>query len=145
MIGVGRATRSGTGAHHEEGLTEKWVFVGLYEAIAIVRWDWLMDDMRVGGSWASVMPVILAFNIGLFSLLGGASKKLFWSGRLRRTGLQHANLGRGPLESTSLSALRHLHPVDAGGPSGRGSLGLAIALATPGQKASRSTPRRSTR
>ena len=54
--------------------------VGLYEAIAIVRWDWLMDDMR---SWRLAVGVghafiILALNIGLFSLLGVAlRKKLF--------------------------------------------------------------------
>jgi arylsulfatase A-like enzyme len=45
--------------------------VGLYEAIAIVRWDWLMSDMRpgrvaVGLAWAIV---IIAINTVLFSAL----------------------------------------------------------------------------
>lgn len=45
--------------------------VGLYEAIAIVRWDWLMDDVRL---WRLALGigyglVIVAINAGLFALL----------------------------------------------------------------------------
>ena len=41
--------------------------VGLYEAIAIVRWDWLMDDVRL---WRLALGigyglVIVAINAGL--------------------------------------------------------------------------------
>ncbi len=46
--------------------------VGLYEAIAIVRWDWLMDDLRpsrlaIGLAWALLIVVI---NTALFAVLG---------------------------------------------------------------------------
>lgn len=45
--------------------------VGLYEAIAIVRWDWLMDDLRpgriaVGAAWGLL---IIALNGTLFTAL----------------------------------------------------------------------------
>ena len=44
--------------------------LGLYEAIAIVRWDWLMDDLR---PWRIAVGVghaliIIGLNIGLLSI-----------------------------------------------------------------------------
>jgi arylsulfatase A-like enzyme len=46
--------------------------IGLYEAIAIVRWDWLMDDPRpvrlaIGVAWALAIVVL---NTALFAVLG---------------------------------------------------------------------------
>ena len=51
--------------------------VGLYEAIAIVRWDWLMDDIRpgrvaVGLVWAAL---IIALNGALFSGLAWLTRR----------------------------------------------------------------------
>ena len=51
--------------------------VGLYEAIAIVRWDWIMDDYR---GWRIALAlgyglVIIAVNAGLFALLGALVKR----------------------------------------------------------------------
>ena len=83
--------------------------VGLYEAIAIVRWDWLMDDMR---SWRIAVGighalVILAINIGLFSLLGAALQKRLFLVCAAYTGLVYGTriLGEDRYESTSLWAL----------------------------------------
>ena len=111
--------------------------VGLYEAIAIVRWDWLMDDMR---SWRLAVGVghafiILALNIGLFSLLGVALRKKLFLVCAAYAGLVYSTriLGEDRYESTSLWALgaiftlwmlRTIWPWVTGL--------LAIALATPG-------------
>ena len=83
--------------------------VGLYEAIAIVRWDWLMDDMR---SWRLAVGVghafiILALNIGLFSLLGVALRKKLFLVCAAYAGLVYSTriLGEDRYESTSLWAL----------------------------------------
>jgi len=51
--------------------------VGLYEAIAIVRWDWLMSDPR---GWRVALGVgyglwIIVINMGLFTLLGAILKR----------------------------------------------------------------------
>ncbi|MDP6935705.1 MAG: sulfatase-like hydrolase/transferase, partial [Myxococcota bacterium] len=48
------------------------LLVGVFEALAIVRWDWIMDDVRparlaTGLAWALT---ILALNAGLWGLLG---------------------------------------------------------------------------
>lgn len=111
--------------------------VGLYEAIAIVRWDWLMDDMR---SWRLAVGIghafiILALNIGLFSLLGVALRKKLFLVCAAYAGLVYSTriLGEDRYESTSLWALgaifilwmlRTIWPWVTGL--------LAIALATPG-------------
>ena len=111
--------------------------VGLYEAIAIVRWDWLMDDMR---SWRLAVGIghafiILALNIGLFSLLGVALRKKLFLVCAAYAGLVYGTriLGEDRYESTSLWALgaiftlwmlRTIWPWVTGL--------LAIALATPG-------------
>jgi len=53
------------------------MLLGLYEAIAIVRWDWLMDDLR---PWRIAIGVghaliIIGLNIGLLSVLGLLAKR----------------------------------------------------------------------
>ena len=51
--------------------------VGLYEAIAIVRWDWLMNDprdWRVALAMGHVL-VIIALNTGLFAVLGSLCRR----------------------------------------------------------------------
>jgi arylsulfatase A-like enzyme len=53
-------------------ITRLGALVGLYESIAIIRWDWLMEDCRwwrvaLSVGWALI---IIAINAGLFSLLG---------------------------------------------------------------------------
>jgi len=111
--------------------------VGLYEAIAIVRWDWLMDDMR---SWRIAVGighalVILAINIGLFSLLGAALQKRLFLVCAAYTGLVYGTriLGEDRYESTSLWALGAiflLWMLRAIWPWIMGL--LAVALATPG-------------
>ena len=111
--------------------------VGLYEAIAIVRWDWLMDDLR---GWRIAVGlghalIILAINIGLFSVLGVALRKRLFLVCAAYAGLVYGTriLGEDRYESTSLWALgailvlwmlRSIWPWITGL--------LAVALATPG-------------
>ena len=111
--------------------------VGLYEAIAIVRWDWLMDDPR---GWRIALGlgyalIIIALNTGLFAVLGALARK-----NIVVTGLVYSAIvygarvvGEDRFESTSflaagaillLLALHRIWPWVSGV--------LAVALATPG-------------
>ena len=111
--------------------------VGLYEAIAIVRWDWLMDDLR---GWRIALGlghalIIIAINAGLFALLGALVRKnLVVTGALYTAIVYGARLiGEDRFESQSYYAagaillLLLLHRVWPW----VGRL-LAVALATPG-------------
>ena len=58
-------------------ITRLGALVGLYESIAIIRWDWLMEDCRwwrvaLSVGWALI---IIAINAGLFTLLGAIFRR----------------------------------------------------------------------
>ncbi len=111
--------------------------VGLYEAIAIVRWDWLMDDPR---GWRIALGlghafIIIAVNTGLFALLGALLKRNLALTAILYTGLVYGArvVGEDRFESDSYYAagailvallLHRIWPWFAGI--------LAVALATPG-------------
>ena len=111
--------------------------IGLYEAFAIVRWDWLMDDLRwwriaVGLGHAFI---IILINMGLFSVLAAVLRhRLFLVGSAY-TALMYATriLGEDRYEAASTYAvgaivvfwlLRSVWPWTLGA--------LAVAMATPG-------------
>jgi arylsulfatase A-like enzyme len=111
--------------------------VGLYEAIAIVRWDWLMNDPR---GWRIALAlghvlVIIALNTGLFAALGALCRRSTTVTCLIYTALVYGArfIGEDRFESASYSAagailllvlLHRIWPWVCGI--------LAIALATPG-------------
>ncbi len=111
--------------------------VGLYEAIAIVRWDWLMDDPR---GWRMALGighalVIIAINTGLFALLGAIVRRSVTATALVYTAFVYGArfVGEDRFETTSFYAagaivvlllLQRLWPWAVGL--------LAVALATPG-------------
>lgn len=111
--------------------------VGLYEAIAIVRWDWLMDDPR---GWRIALGighglVIIALNMGVFALLGALLKRCVFLTSICYTALIFGArfVGQDRFESTSFYAigaiavsllLVRVWPWAVGI--------LAVALATPG-------------
>ena len=111
--------------------------VGLYEAIAIVRWDWLMDDLR---PWRLAVGVghallIIGLNIGLFSVLGLLAKRCIIVTSLAYTALicSARFMGDDRFDQTSLytagviltlSIIQRVWPWVIGL--------LAVALATPG-------------
>lgn len=111
--------------------------VGLYEAIAIVRWDWLMDDPR---GWRVALGighalVIIAINSGLFALLGALLRQSVVATSIVYTAFVYGAryVGEDRFETTSFYAagaivlllmLQRIWPWVVGL--------LAIALATPG-------------
>jgi arylsulfatase len=111
--------------------------VGLYEAIAIVRWDWLMDDTR---GWRLALGIgyaliIVALNAGLFALLGALLRRSMVATVSVYTALVYAArfVGEDRFESTSYYAagaivalllLQRVWPWAVGL--------LAVAVATPG-------------
>jgi arylsulfatase A-like enzyme len=111
--------------------------VGLYEAIAIVRWDWLMDDPR---GWRMALGighalVIIALNVGLFSLLGVLARRCLVITTVLYTAFVYGArfIGEDRFETTSFWAagaiviLLLLHRIWPW------VLGLlAVAVATPG-------------
>jgi len=111
--------------------------VGLYEAIAIVRWDWLMNDPR---GWRIALAlgyllVIVALNTGLFALLGSLCRRSIVATSVLYTAFVYAArfVGEDRFESDSYIAagailflllLHRIWPWVCGL--------LAVALATPG-------------
>ena len=111
--------------------------VGLYESIAIVRWDWLMDDIR---GWRIALGlghalVIIAINTGLFALIGALVKRNIAITAVLYTAFVYGArvVGEDRFESDSYYAagaivvallLHRIWPWFAGI--------LAVALATPG-------------
>ncbi len=55
------------------GLAKTGCLVGLYEAIAIIRWDWLMNDLRPGR-----IAVGVAWGLAIVALNGAAFTALGW-------------------------------------------------------------------
>jgi len=111
--------------------------VGLYEAIAIVRWDWLMDDPRawrvaLGIGWGLV---IIAINMGLFSLLHTLLRQSVVATGFVYTAFVYGAryVGEDRFETTSLYAAGAVVVLLALQRIWSWSWGLlAVALATPG-------------
>ena len=111
--------------------------VGLYEAIAIVRWDWLMDDVRL---WRLALGigyglVIVAINAGLFALLHTLLRRSMVATSVVYTALVFGAryVGEDRFESTSFYAAGAVLILLALQRLWSWSWGLlAVALATPG-------------
>ncbi len=111
--------------------------VGLYEAIAIVRWDWLMDDAR---PWRLALGigyglVIVAINAGLFTLLHTLLRRSMVATTVVYTALVFGArfVGEDRFESTSFYAAGAVLLLLALQRLWSWSWGLlAVALATPG-------------
>ena len=111
--------------------------VGLYEAIAIVRWDWLMDDAR---PWRLALGigyglVIVAINAGLFALLHTLLRRSMVATSVVYTALVFGAryVGEDRFESTSFYAAGAVLVLLALQRLWSWSWGLlAVALATPG-------------
>jgi len=111
--------------------------VGLYEAIAIVRWDWLMDDHR---GWRVALGLgyalwIIALNIGLFSLLGALLKRCTVLTSVTYTALIYGArfVGEDRFESNSFWAVGAILLTLGLARIWPWAIGLlAVALATPG-------------
>jgi len=111
--------------------------VGLYEAIAIVRWDWLMDDLRpmriaVGVAWGLA---IIAINGVLFSALGWVCRRsLLAVTVLYSAGIYSARwLGEDRWNTDSLFAIGVILIAAGLAKKWPRTMGLlAISLATPG-------------
>ena len=111
--------------------------VGLYEAIAIVRWDWLMDDVRL---WRLALGigyglVIVAINAGLFALLNTVLRRSMVATSVVYTALVFGAryVGEDRFESTSFYAAGAVLALLLVQRFWSWSWGLlAVALATPG-------------
>ena len=111
--------------------------VGLYEAIAIVRWDWLMDDVRL---WRLALGigyglVIVAINAGLFALLHTLLRRSMVATSVVYTALVFGAryVGEDRFESTSFYAAGAVLALLLVQRFWSWSWGLlAVALATPG-------------
>jgi arylsulfatase A-like enzyme len=111
--------------------------IGIYEAIAIVRWDWLMDDYRpervaIAFAWAFA---IIALNIGFFALIGRVLRRSLIATAVVYGGMVYLsrwmgddrwdrNSGYAAIAIVIVLIVARLQPLAMGL--------LAIALATPG-------------
>jgi arylsulfatase A-like enzyme len=111
--------------------------VGIYEAVAIVRWDWLMDDFRpgriaIGLAWGLL---IIALNGALFTGLAWASRRSILAVGVLYSGLIYSarHVGGDRWDHHSLYAIMAILLglfLAKRWPRSTGL--LAIALATPG-------------